>query len=186
MRALVAISLALLMIISPLRAEQSSAAEQTTSSKMEKIERLMVAQGILQIFQQQRDMGKAQAEEISDKLLAQLLNEFPSMPEQFQDAIDSAFDKFVLACEGPWSTEHLVATWAKYYGDGLTDSELSVILTYYESPIGQKDIAASQRAMQQFSQHFATESQALMQQATADYIAELKAIVTAARNASNQ
>jgi hypothetical protein len=46
-----------------------------------------------------------------------------------------------------------VLAWGRFYSQGLTDQELDAILAYYRSPLGQKDVRASQAALPQFQKY---------------------------------
>lgn len=141
----------------------------------DKIHDLMVAQGALEMWEQQLDMAKAENAKMGKQISNQILSEFtPS--EEFKERFNAAFNKFMAKLTTPWTAEEIVSKWAEYYGSKFTDEEIDLLIKHYKSDIGKKDVAASKMALVEFSKYFQDEGKILLDSATKDYIADLKII----------
>lgn len=141
-----------------------------------KIKALMEAQGLLQMWDQQMVMGRqqarAQAQQVLDQALASL-----SPPPEFDARFRDAFDEYMKNMEAAWTAQDVVNVWAEKYGARFTDQELDGLVAYYTSPLGRKDVAATQAAMPEFMGHFAELSKPIAEKATQSYIQSLQKAV---------
>lgn len=144
-------------------------------SRNEKIEALMEALGLIDMFTQQIEMGKQQNTQLGQKMIDQMMSQLNPSSE-FQERFTKAFNKFVSKTEAPWGAEEIVDVWSSYYGPGFTDQELDQLIKFYTSPLGQKDVKVTKEAMISFSNHFQKAGQPIMEAATAEYIKDLKLI----------
>ena len=147
----------------------------SADGKKDKIHDLMVAQGALEMWEQQLDMAKAENTKIGKQLSHQILSEF-TPTEEFKERFNAAFEKFMAKLTTPWAAEEIVSKWAEYYGSKFTEEEIDLLIKHYQSDIGKKDVAASKMALVEFSKYFQEEGRKLLDTATKDYIADLKII----------
>lgn len=146
-----------LLLLTFLACTQAAHADEV--SKRAKIGKLIVAQGMEQMLQQQIDHSAASLANLG-------LNAFTSMPADAaivhpvvlkkQKAI---YAKFMKDAATIFTAKELVDSWSANYGKDLSESDIDQILAYYSSPIGQKDVASSKLAMTAFSQMFAKENE---------------------------
>ena len=146
-------------------------------SRTEKIEALMRAQGLLEMFQQQLDMGQRQSEVEARSALDQMMSQL-NPTDEFRARFDAAFHKFIAAVSNPWSAQEIVSVWSGFYGDQFSDAELDELLQYYTSALGKKEVAASKLALVQFTEHFTNAGKPIMESALSEYIADLKLIAS--------
>lgn len=142
-------------------------------TREQNLDRLIKAQGIAEMFEQQRQYSKVEGEKQAREILNQFLSRMNPNAE-FQKRFSDAFMSYIAKLESPWSTTEITAAWAKYYGAGFTDAELARLVTFYESPLGQKERVASQAALVQFTEHFRALGEPILKKATDEYIAELQ------------
>jgi hypothetical protein len=142
-----------------------------------KVKRLMEAQGLLEMWQQQIDMGRIEGKKQADAMLDQLLSKLSPSPE-FKERFKVAADKFVAKLQGNWTAEEIVAVWAKYHAPKFTEAELDQLLAFYTSDIGQKEVKANKVTIVEFTRHFQAENQRITKEAVDTYIADLKIIAS--------
>ncbi len=144
------------------------------SGRQEKIARIVEAQGLHQMFQQQLDQSRASAGELGKDLYRKLLAESGIGEGQENEKLEQVFTKYLERCAAMFSARELVAMWASFYGRDLSDGDLDDILAYYRSPAGKKDVRASQTAMAGFSQAVNAETQKRLNGSIGQLIADLK------------
>lgn len=145
-----------------------------TSARQAKVARIIEAQGLEQMFQQQLDQSRAQASELGQSLYQKMIAE-SGMPEGTQhQKLEQVFTRYLERCSSMFTARELVDIWAGFYGKQLTDAELDKILAYYRSPTGKKDVAAAQAAMLGFSQVMGLEMQRRLDASIGQLMAELK------------
>ncbi|MEJ7805598.1 MAG: DUF2059 domain-containing protein [Telluria sp.] len=134
-----------------------SHAQADEASKRAKISKLVAAQGLELMFQQQLDASKVAMIDLGKNIVRSLAD--PKVPEtEEQKRIAPVFNRFVARTGEMFSAKELVDSWASHYGKNLTEAEIDKILAYYTSPIGQKDVKSSQAAMVGFSTMMSAES----------------------------
>lgn len=145
-------------------------------TRNEKIEALMKAQGVLEMWQQQIDYDKASGKKHARKMIDQIMTQL-NPNEEFKKKFEKAYESFITVLQNKWSASDIVKAWAKYYGQHFTDSELDQLIKFYTSDIGKKEVMASKSAMIEFTKYLQNENKPVMEKALNDYIAELKVIV---------
>ncbi|WP_299948039.1 hypothetical protein [uncultured Microbulbifer sp.] len=76
--------------------------------KEAKIRQLMEAQGLISMFENQLEMGRAQSEQAGKQMMDQLLAQMnPS--EDFQARFSVAFNNYMNKVNVPWGAEEIVA-----------------------------------------------------------------------------
>jgi len=141
--------------------------------RMDKIETLMKAQGLLEVWQQQIEMGKVEGEKQAKAMIDQVVSQL-NPNKKYKDRFKKAFTTFMGKMQGNWTAQQIVEVWAKFYGPKFTNSELDQLISFYTSEIGQKDIKASKVALIEFTQYFQSESKPIMEKALKEYISELR------------
>lgn len=133
----------------------------------------MEVQGLLTIFENQLEMTKTNNEKIGKQALDQIFSQ-TSPNEEFKARFTKAFNDYIHKIQAPWGAEEIVDAWADAYGKHFTDEELDLLVKFYTSPIGQKDVNASKLAVNEFTLHFQKLGEPIFQKATQEYIDELK------------
>ncbi|MCU7930717.1 MAG: DUF2059 domain-containing protein [Candidatus Thiodiazotropha sp. (ex Codakia rugifera)] len=141
----------------------------------EKIRQLMEAQGLLQTFEQQLELSRQQNQQQGRDMLNQFMAQLNPTPE-FYERFENAFNSFMSKIETPWSAEEIVEVWAKYYGEHFSNAELDQLLSHYSSPLAQKEVIASRKALVSFSNHFMQEGKPIAENALSEFITEMKVI----------
>ena len=116
------------------------------AAKEAKLAELVKVTGLYETFDQQRAACKLQAESMRPQLVKQLQQSTPNASDQFWKKFDGSYQKFVEASAKVWSTGELADLYAKKLGEQLTEEELTEMLRYYKSPVGQRDVVASRKA----------------------------------------
>lgn len=135
------------------------------------VRRIIVAQGLLEIFDQQIAQQKEATQAYANKMFEEGVRQAGGQPNDRERA---AFERLVVRSSAIFTPDELVRAWAAEYGKELTTQELSLVLRYYESPIGRKDVAASKSALTRFSTWAAEQGQARTSALIADFAEELK------------
>lgn len=146
-----------------------------SADRTDRVRVLLEAQGLVQMFEQQIDAGKLeqrkQAKQVLDQFMAQL-----NPTKEFDSRFRAAFEDFLKALDPPWTAQDIVTVWAQEYGVRFTDQELDALVAHYTSPLGKKDVMATQAAMPALMSHFSSLSTQVIERATKDYIQRLQLI----------
>jgi hypothetical protein len=153
------------------------------SARQAKITKIIEAQGLQQMFQQQLDQSKAQAGDLGKNLYRKMLSENGIVAEQENTTLEHVFTQYIERCSTMFTAKEFVETWSRFYGNNLSEAELEKILAYYKSSAGKKDVAASQAAMVGFSQVIGAESQKRMNDSIGQLMVDLKAAMEMANPA---
>jgi hypothetical protein len=148
----------------------------TADDRTAKIKALMDAQGLVEMWDQQMQLGKQQGRQQALQMLDQMLTSLVPTPE-LNARFRQAFDTFMEALEPPWTAREIVDVWAGKYGSRFSDQELDSLVAYYTSPLGKKDVAATQAAMPEFMAHFTELAKPIMEKATQTYVESLQKAV---------
>jgi hypothetical protein len=145
-------------------------------ARSEKIKRLMEAQGLLQMFEQQQDMGRVQLRQQADDMLEAMLKvNQPARP--FMDRLRASYDELIAALQPRWSPQEFVDVWAHHFGSHFTEAELDQLIAHYHSPLGRKEVQANQKALGPFTMHFAQKYGPVMEQAMTAYAERVQGIL---------
>jgi hypothetical protein len=143
--------------------------------RTEKIEALMRAQGLLEMWQQQIDYGRVEGEKQARQMIKQMLSQL-NPNEEFKARLEKAFITFIGKLQDNWTAQEIVDVWAKYYGPHFSDEELDKLVSFYTSDIGKKDVMAAKSAMTEFTAYFQKENKPIIEKATKEYISELQLV----------
>jgi hypothetical protein len=155
------------------------------SARQAKISKIIEAQGLQQMLQQQLDQSKAQAGDLGKDLYRKLLSEREIAEGQENPKMRQIFTRYVERSADMFSAKELVETWSRFYGKNLSDAELEKILAYYKSPVGKKDVAAAQAAMVGFSQVVGDETAKRAKEHLRQMIADINAVIDADNSPAN-
>lgn len=144
-----------------------------SESREDSMNRLVKAQGLTEIFEQQKRYVKVEGEKQAKKILDQILSQM-NPNEAFKKKFSDAFMGYIKKLESPWSSEEMASVWSKYYSANFTDSELKKLVEFYESPLGQKERDSSKDALMKFSEHFRKLGEPIFEKATNEYITQLQ------------
>ena len=145
------------------------------SARQAKIAKVLEAQGVLQMFQQQIESSKSQASDIGENIYRQILIENGIKKGQENPKIEQVLTQYTERCSTLFTAEELTGIWSRFYGNDLSEKELDKILAYYKSPVGKKDVAASQAALSGFMQVLSAERQTRINASIRQFISDLKA-----------
>jgi hypothetical protein len=155
-------------------ARVATADDQTKSAKLAD---LVKVTGLGDSIEKQKEECKHQAEALRPQIMQQLLETFPDTDKKFWSRFDAAYARFVDSSKPSWTTEEAVAMYARLYGEHVTEDELDQILTFYRSPIGQKDIVASHEAGPKWRTLLMEKNQEVFQKNYQVFLADLRKIV---------
>lgn len=136
------------------------------------VQKIAAAQGLEEMFEQQIAAQRDSMKSYASKLFEQAITEVGGQPNAKQEA---AFERFVAKAAALFSPKEITQAWIGAYGKELSDQELLDVLKYYQSPIGQKDVAATKTAMITYSTWINQESQARVTPLLKAFVLELQA-----------
>lgn len=138
-------------------------------------DRIVSSLNIQQLFEKQQEQSKAIYLSLGKNVLQKMLADLGIPENQMSPRLKKAFSDYLEQCATLFTIDELVTTWSSAYVKNMSDEDLAKILAYYESPIGKKDVQASQFAITEFNQMMAIEGQKRMMQAMSKLAAEIKA-----------
>ena len=136
------------------------------------VQKIAAAQGLEEMFAQQIAAQRDSTKSYASKLFEQAIAEAGGQPNAKHKA---AFERFVAKASTVFSPKEITAAWVGAYGKDLSDQELREVLKYYQSGIGQKDVAASKAAMVTYSTWINQEAQARVAPLLKVFVQELQA-----------
>ncbi len=129
------------------------------ASKRAKIAKLLVAQGLEQMIQQQLDQSTASVSNMGEKAFNSMVGDAAVTNPEAIKRMRVAHETFLAKAATMFTAKEMLDVWSAHYGKDLTEADIDKILAYYTSTIGQKEIAASKMAMTAFGQIFSVESE---------------------------
>lgn len=144
-------------------------------SKRAKLLRLMELQGLNAKIEAQLARAKSQILELGQQQVAKLQASFPEQPAEYWSAYPIRMAKMAADFDESISPEEAAALWVEAYGKNLSEPEVDQILAYWESPIGQKDLAATNAATPEWQAAFSARATAGAKAAVAELNAFLRA-----------
>ncbi len=150
------------------------------ADRTEKIKTLMEAQGMLQMFGDSIEAGKQQQRDQAQRILNQFMAELKPSKE-FEAKFRAEVERFNQALATPWTAQEIVNIWARVYGERFSDAELDQLVAYYSSPLGKKEVAASQAAMPELNRQLYAHVTPMIERATADFIQRMQIVAKECR-----
>ncbi len=114
------------------------------TEKESKINQIFAAQKLNEQIQAQLDTLKGeQFERIARRIFDKSLADHPNASTIPKEKTSEILTRFVKKCAEGITIEAVMKDVAKVYGEGLTIEDINSILSYYQSPAGKKDVAAT-------------------------------------------
>ncbi|WP_339524606.1 DUF2059 domain-containing protein [Pseudomonas sp. EA_35y_Pfl2_R111] len=151
------------------------ASQTFADGKTQKIAELLKAQGLVDTWAQQIESGKEYNKKISQQIMGQIMTSLAPNAD-FKSRFDLASEKFIESTIAPWTPQDMITVWADFYGPGFTEEELDQLISFYSSPLAQKEIKVGRLALTNFTKHFQELNQPIVEKATNQYIADLQVI----------
>lgn len=142
-------------------------------SREENAVRLIKAQGVVEMFAQQKAQSSLAAKHQSEDILQQITSGF-NINDNLKKKFYEISNQFMSDLQSSSTPEEMTKVWADLYTSKFTDSELEELVKYAESPLGQKEREVSQQALSEFTAHFVQLSKVRYEQAINTYITGLK------------
>ena len=146
------------------------------SSKAEKVRRLVAAQGLEHTFAQELEASRVQAERAARDVLREIRRQLV-VDQQVEARLEAAFIGFNQRLAAPLSVADIAEVWAGLYGSRFTEAEIDVLLEFYSSELGQKEVLASRQALEEFAVYFQQQGARILRPALDEYIEQLETIV---------
>jgi hypothetical protein len=178
--------IAMLLGVGVLYAGHLVAAPGEEDSRTSKIAELVQLQGLSAIMEQTKAAGREAATQMVRSMTDKMSVQFPNVPAGKRAAIEAASKQFLSEVDHSFDQDDAVQAWGRFYSQGLTEKELDSIVAYYRSPVGQKDVRASQAALPQFQKYMVEKRTAAMNSAVANYTAALRDIENPSQDVSTQ
>jgi hypothetical protein len=153
------------------------------STKNAKLAQLFKLQGFSAVIEQQRQACKKQAEAMKPQIMQQLKKTFPDDKARFWGQFEIAYERFEKASQPSWTVEEATDYYAKLYGKHVSEQDLDQILAFYRSPVGKKDIEASNAAISEWTAFLMKRNQGEFQR---HYQAFLKDISNVAKECAEE
>src|SRR6267142_4319557 len=119
-----------------------------SKSKSQLLDEIIQAQGLRQYSEQMKAASTANAKETARMSYEQIKQRYPTLQKETLEKIRLATDKYTETVMAAWPVEDSMAVWKEKYGAEFSESELKQILAQLKSPLGQKELAASKRAVE--------------------------------------
>jgi hypothetical protein len=146
-------------------------------TRSEHLSALMDAAGVTQAFDAARDMVRQQARSDADRGMASLLTQLDAGPEvvaQLRQAYGEFIDEVTAAA---MHRDEMAVIWGEAYGASFSDEEISQLLAFYQSPLGQKAVAASRSAMPKVMEKMQADLNPRLQPAIQRYTGKVQKII---------
>lgn len=147
----------------------SSAAAQDTRAEL--VRAIVEAQGLAASFDLQLEEQRKAVDGYAHKLFESAI----SSGKQPTPAQKAALERFTSRAASMMTGREVADAWLSLYGQDLSDEDLRGILSYYQSPIGRKDVAATRAAVPAMTRWMAEQGQKRIQPLLAELLNELEA-----------
>jgi len=147
------------------------------ASKKAKIQRYIQVVGLQDMFAAQVATGKERGDKLATQITDSVIPRDSRLTAEQKQKVREAMLNFLASCRNAYTPERLATVYGDIYAAHVSEAEFDELIAFYESPIGRKDVAASKAALPEYSNHFAKESEGLLQKNMAAYMAELRKIV---------
>lgn len=125
--------------------------------KADLVAALLKAQNVEPAFTEQVAQARRTARTVGEQSLAPLMTE-PGVSQAGREAAGRAWERYLAQADALFDVKELTAEWTRAYSRDLSVAELREILAFYQSPVGQKDVAASSAANQALAGWFRAET----------------------------
>lgn len=156
----------------------STSALANDASKREKIHQLAKAQGLERMFQEQIEQSREGSDAMAIDFFDKLAKDSGLQASSEEPEVRKLLVRFAEQAGDLYTAREYMDAWTSTYGEGLSEADIDNMLQYYRSPVGQRDIGASQLAMRSFTQKIMKERTVRINALTENLIKDLKAITT--------
>jgi len=111
---------------------------------MDLLKRLATAQGMTTVFELQHLFERDQAHREFERLFPDSSPEVRKLLEKME--VQAARERFETSRAEIFARDELLDHWVESYGKNLATEDIAAMVAYYESPVGRKDMAATQAA----------------------------------------
>ena len=119
----------------------------STETRSDILDRIIEAQGLKKLAESTRESFYKESKEAARLKNEQMKKTMPDVPEHVHAKLQEAGNQYTTTIAEAWNIDESMEVWKQAYGEKFTDAELLQILDYIKSPLGQKELAASQRAV---------------------------------------
>ncbi len=145
------------------------------ASKRAKILKLAEVQGLEQMFQQQVDQSKANLATLGRDLAAKAVIDSGQAMGGKNPRVEKLIERMVDHASHLFTAKEYADLWSRNFGKDLSEADIDQMLVYYKSPVGQKDVRASQLAMGSFASAIGAETQKRVKVLIDEFTKDLKA-----------
>ena len=144
------------------------------------VSELVKIEGIDEIVRDAKSAAKKQADEMTEKMFAQIATSMPTLEKEYWEAIRAAADRMVGKLDGSWDVNKAVAVWSDIYAKEFSETELQQMIAEAKTPFGQRQIAAGKRASMALRAFIMERGKAAADAGLKEYVQELQQIVAKA------
>ena len=157
----------------------SSVAIAADSPRDRYIAEIVSGMGIEDMLAQTQKDGQARAQIMVDRMLVQMKDVLSRVSEAKQQQFREAVGQFMATACQPIDGAEAAAEWGRLFAADLTDDELRAIAENFHNSRGNKELKAATNAATQWAKYLQDRRAAQVDKATAQYVADLKAIIAA-------
>ncbi len=122
----------------------------------------------------------AEAHRSIERIKVEFADQLAGMDTQQRERFEAATDRFAIASRASPDVEQAASVWAQSFAADFTDEDLRRVVEFARTPPGRQAMASSLSAATQLEAYLAQKHGAILQKATQQYVAEIKAITGAA------
>jgi hypothetical protein len=122
-------------------------APRESKPKSQLLDEIVEAQGLRKLAEETKAAAAAEAKEAGRMSYEEMKQRMPSVQKETLEKIRLASEKYTDTVMAAWSVEDSMAVWKEKYGADFSENELQQILADLKSPLAQKELAASKRAV---------------------------------------
>ncbi len=151
------------------------------ATKHQKLFKLMEAMPIRKLFRDDYKLCLKRFEDYAPRITYENQPEYfggISLNDPEWENIVSSYKKYVSTICSCVSENEYIELLAKLYGEHLTEKELDVILDFFRSPIGQKELNAALMARKGTDKYFHKKMTETEKKAYDDHMVELESIIS--------
>ena len=139
--------------------------------------------GIEAVLDRAQAQAAADARRYVDRSVGQLGDLLAKLPADRREKLSAAIDRLMASATAPPDMADAAAAWGRFYSANLSDEELRQAVAYARTPLGRKQLQAGAAASDQLRTYLHEKRAPLMEKATAQYIADLRGIISGPRDA---
>jgi hypothetical protein len=118
----------------------------------------------------------AEAHRSIERIKIEFAEQLAGMNAQQREKFDAATDRFAIASRAAPDVAQAASVWAQTFAADFSDEDLRKIVEFARTPAGRQAMANSLTAATQLDAYLAQRHSAILDKATQQYVAEIKAI----------